>query len=35
MLTPEHAAQLVAHAVYITGLIVCVLVVRAYSVACW
>ena len=27
MLTPEHAAQLVAHAVYITGLIVCVLVV--------
>ena len=27
MLTPEHAAELVAHAVYITGIIVCVLVV--------
>ena len=27
MLTPEHAAELVAHAVYITGIIDCVLVV--------
>ena len=27
MLTPEHAAELVAHAVYITGIIVCVLAV--------